>query len=252
MRRKKYDRGIDYYQLEPGEVYECILSGSIKQFPHNYVSMETAPKLMRYVFLERKKYTREQICNITSEEMINEHLRSLKKHISFFYELISVSFPEYDIKPWELKAVPNNFWHKKDNRKDYMYWLCDKYDIDYKSKYDLRLITAVLLDENYGSRVIRNTGGIYNLIMEFSGTNFTEWEVCKINSWTKDLKNQAVIWLLESKLNFTKSEIVLWNESDIRKYLKVSIFREYNLEGMLAKAFNHSPRLVVKYYLEIK
>ncbi|MDD3304451.1 MAG: hypothetical protein PHP54_06020 [Clostridia bacterium] len=56
--------------------------------------------------------------------------------------------------------------------------------------------------------------------------------------WSKSLARQAVIWLVNEKLNYT-------NLSDVYKYLTVEDFVENGMEGMLRKYYKGSATLAM-------
>ena len=55
----------------------------------------------------------------------------------------------------------------------------------------------------------------------------------KTSTWTDEKVTEAVKWLIEEKLK--------WSEEDVINKMSASVFREYNLDGMLQKHCNHSP-----------
>lgn len=103
-------------------IYEEVLSGRRIQFPldtwNQADSKITLIKLIRYVVLEKLQWDREQFCsqfclNIIARFRLNTGFNKVYKRN--IYPLISESFPEWNIKPWEMRKsrVPVHFWTKE-------------------------------------------------------------------------------------------------------------------------------------------
>lgn len=103
-------------------IYEEVLSGKRKQFPldtwNQTDSKAALIKLVRYVVLEKLQWDREQFCarfclKIIAQFRLNTGFNKVYKRN--IYPLISEAFPEWIIKPWEMRKsrVPAHFWTKQ-------------------------------------------------------------------------------------------------------------------------------------------
>ena len=239
MRQKNKKRTV-YLTDDPILIYKGIIDGSYFKFPQGFVDIENMKILVRYVFLEQLKYSREDICNITQKDLHKYRLSSFLKITESLYEIIDKSFPEMNIKEWELKTVPNLFWNCKENRKNYFLWLCDMYELDITSKEDLKKINVDFIRNNQGKKCSHKAGGIYNLIREVTGTDYKQWEICKINKWNIEMINEAIIWLVEEKLCFLREDVENYRDKEIRALIKREDIIYYDLYGILIKKFRGS------------
>ena len=227
--------GLDYSTLTPVQVYDHVVSGTIKTFPNGYVVPENMKPILREVVLNRLKLTRQEICDKLSYNYLRPFSisGSRKAFNDNIYDLITYCFPEFEIKYWELKKVQNAFWQQEENRKEFMLWVANKENIDVNSIESIKRIDADMIQKYGGSKPLVHGGGLYNLILLIAKIDVKEWEVIKMREWTDEKVRDAVKWLIEEKLG--------WSEEEVVNKMSARVFRKYNLDGMLQKHCNHSP-----------
>ena len=147
------------------------------------------------------------------------------------YEVIKYSFPEWNIKPWEMGKVPNSFWCKQENLKEFILWVAAKEEVDPSTKEGLRKLTADVVQKYGGSKPLLHAKGLYPLLNLAAEGRFMEWEIIKMVSWSEEKIVSATRWLVETKLRYTPEQVCT---------LKVADFVKNNLDGMLQKGCNHS------------
>lgn len=226
---------IDLFSNDPIEVYNLLLSGKLKKFPNNYLDQEACKEIMRYVLLDTLKMSRQDICDNVNYVFLQQYkLGYFRKLFDCkIHQLVNYCFPEMEIYPWELKAVPNNFWKDENNRKEFLLWLAKKEGLDLTKRKDAAKITRDILYKYGGYKAAIYSGGIYPLICLVTGNSIKEWELEKMSVWTKEKAIEAIKWLIEEKLQ--------WSYDEVYNNLTANVFRKYNLDGLLNCYCNHSP-----------
>jgi len=114
-------------------MYESLLTGEIKSLSSGILSCDNKTKYLKIIF----RYLVEDILKWNKQDLINKYSGKvldkyfLKGAISTVkiptYELLNSSFPQYNIKSWELKSsnVGNGFWNDN-NINDSIIWLKNK------------------------------------------------------------------------------------------------------------------------------
>ena len=214
------------------EVYKLVATGQLKKFPHNYLEKESIKEIVRNVFLNELKLTREDVLKIKQEDMTSRYMGGFRKFFDMQNALVMIySFPEWDLKPWEFTKVHPKFWEDTNNQREFVLWIAKKEGLDITCKEDLRKITVQMIWKYRGSKALVAAGGTYGLLKTVCGDKYKEWEITKVVSWTDEKVVEAVKWLLEEKLKITSKESCK---------IRVTHFKKYNLDGMLQKACNHS------------
>lgn len=230
-KRRKYIKR-DYTKMTPMEVYDLVRYGDLKKFPSNYLDKDNIKAIVRHVFLKELKLTRADML-LLEHKFFTEH--SMGGFRKFFemknYRVIAYSFPELDIRAWEMRKVEPQFWEDKENQKEFILWAMEKEGINPYSKEDLRRFTARSIIKHGGSRILKAEDDIYTIIGPVIEYRFKEWEIMKVRAWKQEKIIAAVKWLVEEKLHYTMEQACT---------LKVSDFKKYNLDGMLQKGCNHS------------
>ena len=236
MRRKYQSRSI-YLTDDPIEIYKGVQSGMYNKYPADFMDENNMKIIMRYIFLEERNYGKEDICKLVRADLKILHLTIFFKIKSCFYDIINISFPEMQIKEWEMCCVSNTFWHIPENRKRYFTWLCEKYKLDITKKEDLCRINIFFLKSNYGSKVISAAGGVYPFIKECTNTPYLEWEICKVAKWDEQKAHIAVKWLIEEKLKLSCDKINEYSDSQLLKIVTRNEVIKYDLQGLLKSIF---------------
>lgn len=226
-------RRQNHMGLEPLEVYRLLLSGKLKMFPNNYLDRDAIKEIVRYVILEEYKFSREDVISKLSHRFFMDNLLGGMR--KFFNKsdtyLLIYCFPEWNLKAWEFKNVPPGFWRDLNNQKEYVIWLAEKIGVDPYSKEGLRKITAQVIMNNGGSKVLVYSNGVYELLDTVSPGKYKKWEITKTVSWTREEAISATKWLIEEKLKY---------DFETACNIRVEDFAAYHLDGMLQKVYNHS------------
>ncbi|MBR5227391.1 MAG: DUF4046 domain-containing protein [Clostridia bacterium] len=231
---KRYKKR-DYSKLTTIDVYNLVCEGTLKVFPNNYLDKEKARKLVRHVILDKLHMSRKEICEQVNLPFLSKYKLGGVKNLfeGQAYNILSYSFSEMEIKPWELSKVHPDFWKSQDNQKMFMQWLVNKENIDTTNVEEIRKINAKLVYKYAGSKPLVFSGGLFNLIKLVTGDSIKEWELVKINKWDEQKAIEAVKWMIEEKLK--------WSDEEIYEKLQAKTFYENNLGGLLSKFCNHSP-----------
>ncbi len=162
------------------------------------------------------------------------------------YNAIKEVYP--NVKPWELKRVPRNYWNKE-TRVEALNWLFNE-----KLKWDedtiKRKVTSQVFKE-YGLYSMFHSsynGTVYNAIKELY-PNIKPWELKSINIpsnyWNKDNQSEKLKWLFKEELK--------WNEDDIREKMTIQVFKKYGLYNVILNSYGGSAYNAIKeIYLNIK
>lgn len=90
--------------------------------PKGFWCRENAIKAVRYAILDYFNYSKKDLnTNFTLRKLDTIGLRSVRK-FGDVYDLVSNAVPEFNLYPWELKKLPDNFWNV-DNTIEAIYWL---------------------------------------------------------------------------------------------------------------------------------
>ena len=113
-----------------------------------------------------------------------------------------------------------------------MQWICVKECI-HRDKRKFCKTMSIELFEKYGlKKAVTRMGGLYNYVNYVYPGKFKPWEL-HMNQITDEIAMQAIKWLIEEKLQWTKEEVC--------KNICANTFRDYGLESILSHKFNNSP-----------
>ena len=224
----------DYFKMDPIEVWNLVRSGKLKVFPNNYLDKEICKILVRQLIINEEKMSREEILNIDQNFFSKHNLGGVRKFFeSKIYKVLMYSFPELDIKPWELKKASPGIWKDINIRNDFVKAIAKEENIDLNKIEDIQKFSAVMIQNHGGSKALTYAGGLFKLIEPVIPSDIHEWQVFKVSKWDKEKAVTAVKWLIESKLK--------WNHEEVYNNISASIFYKYDLGGMLSKFCNNSP-----------
>lgn len=108
-------------------IYESILSGERKQFPHHTWSTDkdgyhTFKKLFRYLVLDKLQLTREQTLEVLERKFIKKWKLDGGANILFdnsSLKALQYAFPEWEVKPWDAALTfKRDFWRTEQHRID--------------------------------------------------------------------------------------------------------------------------------------
>ena len=212
--KSKYSKCNTLSYEEIKNIYIQVVDGKLKSFPRTLCNDETlteevAGKLARYFFEEVLGYkTREEVVkNISMRKLTTNKLSILARRIKSIDKLIEVTFPEYNIKKWELKQ--SGKYDKEEDRLERIKVffndlkrdkiIDDDIDIIYRKDIYL-LIQKYNLNGLMGSKY---NGSSTKLLMWYFNKNteymIYEWDFFQPprNFWTKENSSRAfkqVLW----------------------------------------------------------
>lgn len=111
--------------MTPGnkiDIFEDVLHGKLIRFPigtwYYKDNKEILISLVRYVVLDKLKWNRDEFCQKFCLKVIKQYKLNggfAKVYKRNIYPLVTDSFPEWDIKPWEMESsrVPIYYWTKE-------------------------------------------------------------------------------------------------------------------------------------------
>ena len=92
------------------EIIKRVINRQILKVPMGFWDKETAVLAVRYLIVDYLKYSRDNIYEkFTIRDLSKYGLRSVRKYGST-YELVTLAVPEFNLMPWELKKLPNEYW----------------------------------------------------------------------------------------------------------------------------------------------
>lgn len=130
-----------------------LVENKIKK-PHRFFKEESNIKiLIRYLLFDKYKYTTEEIPNKFNRQfIINNGMYTLLTTYRYTVSgLLNLAVPELDIKSWQLRFVPENFWDNKENVSNFIKYIFEK---DFNSDKKLlarKFNTVYLFKNNYRS-----------------------------------------------------------------------------------------------------
>lgn len=219
--------------LDPISMYSLLVRGKIKTFPNNYLDKEKIKVIVRHVILTSYSYTREDVLTKVDHVFLQEHfLGGAKKFfVKSDINMLIYCFPEWDLKAWEFRKVPQSFWKDKENRKEFILWIAQKEGISLETKGDFRKITAEVVFKYSGGKAMRHAGGLYELLNEVAENKYKKWEITRVFPWHEDEIVPAIKWLVEEKLKYTPEQACNLRKED---------FVNNNLDGLLQRIGNRS------------
>lgn len=146
------DKNIDMISI-----YQSVLNGKLGRFPpetwNPYKSgYDNAYRAFRYLVFELLKWDRETFCKQINLEVIRKY--KLIGAFSGLYDrtmfpFISDSFPEWEIKPWELEKsrVPKSYWNEETTREAVRWLIEDRLKWD-KEKIINELSATIFKEHN--------------------------------------------------------------------------------------------------------
>ncbi|MBE5821425.1 MAG: hypothetical protein E7311_02415 [Clostridiales bacterium] len=212
------------------EIYEMVLKGIIKCFPSGFWDEKVAKTIIKYVY---KDYSRKQLLQIDFKTELKERrLSSAFKVFNYStFKLLTFCFPELQIKPWELKVVPNGCWKNKDNVKDAVKNAFKKARIKEKDKICLAFSADFL--RKYGLKSLLEEYTLYEILeIAFPEYDFVESDLNKQYKWEKETAIKNIKHLIENVLN--------WDYKAVCDNISTNVFYENGLSGLLTKVCHNS------------
>lgn len=219
--------------LTPLQMYSLVVKGTLKTFPNNYLDREKIKEIVRFLILKSYKYTKEDVLfKVDCDFMQRNFLGGAKKFFNTsLIELLIYCFPEWKLKAWEFRKVPQRFWANAENRRVFVLWIAEKEKINLDCKENYRKITADVILKYGGTKAMRHAGGLYELLNEVACDRYKKWEITRVFPWHDDDIIPAIKWLVEEKLKCTPEGACNITRRD---------FKDNNLDGLLQKVSGRS------------
>lgn len=237
MRRKK--KKINTINLSAIDIYSKILSGELKRFPCGFWQGEEGIKngiaLTKYMIEDILKWNKEDIKNnlivlTFVDNKLGGMLKSVYKQSPFL--AINSVYPN-EFKPYNLKNAPKDYWN--DNTvKEAIEFLMEKLSLT-KGEIISNLTKQMLVENDLGGLLDYCNNSPYKALLLTFGDTFNPWDMISVPNgyWTKEIAIRTIKNLIEKELK--------WSDEEIKENLSKSLFRKYNLSGMLNVVFGDSP-----------
>lgn len=119
-------------------MYNSVLNNEVERINNGIFTTKNSDKyikiIIKHLINNILKWNREDIINNYNGKILNDYKIIVSKSLNGYnyFEVLSLSFPEFDIKPWELKASSSgcNYWKNKDNINNALDWFKNKLLID--------------------------------------------------------------------------------------------------------------------------
>jgi hypothetical protein len=214
----------------------------LKNTPVSFWTKENCYKAVEWLIEEKLKLSKEQIKEQYSKEFLIKH--GLSTVISVLkgqspYDIINKLYPG-QFKPWEFVQTPIGYWNGKTIAEAFKWFVEEKMrwnEEDIKNR-----LTVDILETNglsgLAAYMTKQNIGLFDLVdMAYPG-RFNEWDLLRVNKWTKEKAIQATRWLVEERLQ--------WNTEKARGETRREHFDNNGLRGMLDSFYKGSPYLALK------
>lgn len=221
--------------------------GKFKEWELNFVPLEfwTEEKCyeaVRWLIEKKLELSKEEIKKQYSKELLVRNglvtvTRRLRNKSA--YEIIDELYPG-EFKPWEFVLTPVKFWNNKTITAAIKWLIEEKLQWD-KEEVKKKFTVETIENNGLSGLVIymnKNHIGIFDLIdMVYPGV-YKEWDLVKVNKWTREKSIKATKWLIEEKLK--------WDTKEIKQKININVFYRHGLAGMLSHVYRSSPHLALK------
>ena len=245
----KYKLGGMLQKVYKNSPYECINDLYPKKFKpwelheakSNYwKSKDNRIVAVKWLLEEKNNFNRKAILKNTHWKLFKDNdlgglLTEAKGSI---FSLIEEAYPG-EFKPWEFEklSVEKLYWDKKENRLSALKWLIED-TLKLNEKNVAKKVNAKDFIENGLSTLFTKeySSSIYRAINELYPNKFRVWEVSIVEDgyWeNRDNVEEAVKWMLEEKLK--------WSKEDIIENLTQKTFARFGLSGLISNNFNGQP-----------
>jgi len=229
-----------YFRIKDGGAYVRGRWVEAKSAPNGFWDKPTAKELVRYFAYEEKKWDRKGICEHLNTRVLRDNSLAgvCKQFNSSTFEIVSYSFPELAIEPWELASCPNAFWNEPENCAKAMRWLAHKEGIDVSREVFATTISARLLRKYGMGKAMVHMGGLYELcIVAYPEWQLKPWDLNKIGKITEEMVVDAVQGMI-AKLG--------WSHEDVCEHICAKTFYDNGIGNILCKGCSHSPIIALQ------
>lgn len=229
------------------DIYKEVLSGNRKKFPpHTWnphlSGFDNSRRCLRYLIYEKLYLsTKSDILNCVTLEFLKTW--KLIGAVTYVFNTspfpyFAFSFPELNLKPWELKVVPKDTWNQ-DTVIQSVRWMISEQLKWNRCDILERLNYRTFSNYNLSSLVHKYYDNIYDLVyLAYPEYNFKIWEFNFIQL-NDDHKLQCLKCLIEEKLQFSYE--------DIKNKLTINHFKNNGLKKFMDTYFDNSPYKAISF-----
>jgi hypothetical protein len=212
-------------------------------------------RCLRYLVLEKLQYSRSEFLEEVSFQFIKKWRLAAPAQMLYNYHTLNIAnevFPEWDIKGWEIRMVPPNFWNDETIKEAIRHFILNKLKWsreDLVSKFTSgmlkasRYYEAMVRFRDYGlyEKVGKQRSSAYALLLYcFPEYNLKIWEFKNtMEYWDEEDIRGALIWLFREKLE--------WSEKEIKSKITKQVFVENNFGQFFHTFFRGSTFRVMKF-----
>lgn len=234
------------------EIYREILTGETKKFPKGTWSpsnggYDSFNRCFRYLILEVLKWGRQEAITNVTDKFLQKYRLYGAMEVLFKYRIyaaIERSFPEWEVKVWEMPIVPKGTWNNKENIIGAVRWLyLDQLKL---SREDMVSTSLKFLDEKGFASISDNLPSSENTLFDimnisFPEYNFKKYEFDNIKTWSEHEVISMAKWFIEEKMDCKNKKDVINKlyHSDFAKhgYHKILMFFDNKLSLMLKSVY---------------
>lgn len=240
MKSEMKERSKELSKNRAVKIYKKILKGTLDGFPYGFWSRnekkyEDASCCIKYLVEIVLEWEYEDMKKMTKRKMKLYKLGGMLNAVfdGNLYEAMDCAYKGI-YYPWNLNRCSNGFWTKENApvaiRNNMMMKGWTGEDIRNKYGYDFFRDTGLLhmLNTVYD-------GDIYKALNAAYKDEYKIWELKRVPNgfWTKETIAEAVKWMIECKLGWTKDEV--------KNNLNKNVFKKFGLGGMLYNECDNSP-----------
>jgi len=219
------------------DIYEEILQGGRKTFPKGTWNYKNdAVRLVKYLIDEKLQWTRDDVCSKLSKDTFKKWKLGgmLQKCFNDSpYEALEATYPEM-YRPWELAKTPNGFWTVETGVEATRWLIEEKLKWSHGDVCNY-LDRSTFINANLSGMLQHSFDNhIFAAIDATFPGKYKPWELAKSPQglWTRETGSDAVKWLIEEKLQ--------WTRDDVCSMLGTQTFRDNGLGGLLGMFFQGS------------
>lgn len=194
-----------------------------------YWREELIDKALKWLFEERLKWSREEICNYFNTNTIanNSLLGLLNKRFNGNpFELLNYYQPD-QFKPWELRKS-NTIWNDE-LEKEATIWMFDNLKWSTEQIKDCATI-QLFIDSGLATLVRNFDGNLYKILNNAYPNKFKEWELRRVSKGFYDYENNRKAAIKDFLVNQLK-----WPKESVRNNFSTSTLRENGFGFLVTK-----------------
>ena len=224
------------YEMSTIEIYaEVLEQKDVKKFPSNFWRGEgkhqRAAECTRYMIENVLGWTINDVIEKLTHNTFKEN--KLYGMLNYVYDCCPYAAISdvYNMKPWEVRNVPNRYWLDKNNVINAMRWMFEE-KLEWSIE-DIKNKVSIYTFKDYNLLPMLNTvynGSPYAAINDLYPNQIQPWELNNVpfKYWIKeDNRARAIKWVLD------KNNISL-------KDIKFEHISNNNLKGLLALHYGNS------------